>query len=327
MFRFACILVVASGCTAAVAERSFDVVSDEATAADAGDSGSQAGLRILQVYGGGGAPDASFKQDFVEIFNAGTSPEPLEGKSLQIAGAAADFGTVVRLPSIVVEAGKHLTIALGGEPDGGGADVPAHLTQARANLPATEGKVALAEGITPLACGSATKRCSARVLDLVGYGPTASDFEGKATGALSSTLALARLSDGCRDSNVNADDFTLQAPAPTPLDRSARRCGLDGGLLDAALPPAVVEAGRPEAGPREAGPRVPVPRAPDEPISLETEDAPPPAAPASQPTRRAAEASCSAMPFSAANDSTLPLLILAGVLALTRARKATKEPS
>ena len=44
---------------------------------------------ISQVYGGGGNSGATYKQDFIELFNRGTSPASLAGWSLQYASATA----------------------------------------------------------------------------------------------------------------------------------------------------------------------------------------------------------------------------------------------
>src|SRR5687767_1238611 len=44
-------------------------------------------LVISQIYGGGGNTGATYRQDFIEIFNRGTSSVPLAGRSLQYASA------------------------------------------------------------------------------------------------------------------------------------------------------------------------------------------------------------------------------------------------
>src|SRR5688572_4737198 len=48
-------------------------------------------LVIRQIYGGGGNAGASFKNDFIELFNRGTAPVSLANKSLQYAKADGTF--------------------------------------------------------------------------------------------------------------------------------------------------------------------------------------------------------------------------------------------
>src|SRR5262252_1029726 len=45
-------------------------------------------LRISQVYGGGGNSGATYRNDFIEIFNAGTTSINLSGYSVQYNSAA-----------------------------------------------------------------------------------------------------------------------------------------------------------------------------------------------------------------------------------------------
>ena len=47
------------------------------------------GIVISQVYGGGGNGGATYKNDFVELFNRGTSPGDVAGWSVQYTSAAA----------------------------------------------------------------------------------------------------------------------------------------------------------------------------------------------------------------------------------------------
>src|SRR5256885_4994866 len=51
-------------------------------------------LVISQIYGGGGNSGAPFTNDYIELFNHGTSPVDISGYSLQYASAlgTGDFG-------------------------------------------------------------------------------------------------------------------------------------------------------------------------------------------------------------------------------------------
>jgi hypothetical protein len=42
---------------------------------------------ISQVYGGGGNSGAPYQNDFIELFNAGSTPQSLQGWSVQYASA------------------------------------------------------------------------------------------------------------------------------------------------------------------------------------------------------------------------------------------------
>ena len=43
---------------------------------------------ISQVYGGGGNSGATITNDFIELYNRGTEPVPLDGWSVQYASSA-----------------------------------------------------------------------------------------------------------------------------------------------------------------------------------------------------------------------------------------------
>jgi len=50
---------------------------------------SSSGVVVSQVYAGGGNSGASFTNDFVELFNAGSSAVSLNGWTVQYASAAS----------------------------------------------------------------------------------------------------------------------------------------------------------------------------------------------------------------------------------------------
>ena len=54
---------------------------------------------ISQVFGGGGNSGAPFRNDFIEIFNAGNSTVNLSGWSVQYASATASTWSVTLLTS------------------------------------------------------------------------------------------------------------------------------------------------------------------------------------------------------------------------------------
>ncbi len=78
-------------------------------------------------------------------------------------------------------------------------------------MSAQNGKVALVASTTPL---TGTCPVDASIVDLVGYGPTASCSETAPTPVLSSTTAALRKGDGTVDTDDNSADFDIGAPDP-----------------------------------------------------------------------------------------------------------------
>lgn len=136
---------------------------------------------ISEVYGGGGNSGATYTNDFIDIFNNGTTTQSLNGLSVQY-GSAIDVFTgsdVTDLPSITLNPGQYFLIqeAAG---VGGTTHLPSPDAIGTTNLSAISGVVALVNSTTSLNCGNPTP-CPpsqlAAVIDLVGYG-TANLFGG-----------------------------------------------------------------------------------------------------------------------------------------------------
>jgi hypothetical protein len=186
--------------------------------------GAGAGLVISQVYGSGGNAGAAYANDFVEVFNPGTSTVDLTGWTVQYATSAGSSWQATPLAGSVA-AGRYYLVQLASTA-AVGAPLPAPDATGTTNLAASGGKVALVRDATALSCGATAGSCSgvASVADLVGYG-SATDFEGTAAaGALSSTTAALRDRGGCTDSNDNASDFAVAAPAPRNSSFPASTC-------------------------------------------------------------------------------------------------------
>jgi hypothetical protein len=180
------------------------------TAAGAGASG----LVVSQIYGGGGNAGATFRNDYVELFNAGSGAVDLSGWTVQYATAAGTIWQATALSGTIAP-GRYYLVQLGSNADVGAA-LPAADATGTSNLGGTSGKIALVRGAAALTCGASAGSCSADpiVEDFVGYG-SASDFEGVGSGAgLSNTSAALRANDGCTDTGENATDFTAAAPTP-----------------------------------------------------------------------------------------------------------------
>jgi hypothetical protein len=186
---------------------------------------SNAQVVISQVYGGGGNTGAQYLNDFVELFNRGTATVDISGWSVQYASATGTAWQVNSIPaSTSIAPGKYYLIKLAaGTTSGVALPTPdLDVTTSPMNLSGTTGKVALVNSATALA---GTTLTVGTYVDMVGYGPTATYYEGTAAVAiLSNTTAAIRLNGGCTDNNANNTDFLVGAPAPRNSSTAASIC-------------------------------------------------------------------------------------------------------
>jgi Lamin Tail Domain len=183
---------------------------------------------ISQVYGGGGNSGATYQNDFVELFNAGSSSVDISGWTVQYATAAGTSWQATPLTG-TIPAGRYFLVQLASSATVG-APLPAPDATGTTNLAATSGKIALVHSATALTCGATAGTCSAdaSMEDLVGYG-SASDFEGTGSApAGSSTQAAQRADEGCADTGDNAADFSAATPAPRNAATAAHTCAGTG---------------------------------------------------------------------------------------------------
>lgn len=184
---------------------------------------------VSQIYGGGGNAGATYRNDYVELFNAGSAGVDLSGWTVQYATAAGTSWQATPL-SGTIAAGRYYLVQLASNADVG-AILPTPNATGTSNLAGTSGKIALVRGTAALTCGASAGSCSTDplVADLVGYGD-ATDFEGSGSAAgLSNTLAAIRANDGCTDTGNNATDFTADTPAPRNSSSAAHSCGSGTG--------------------------------------------------------------------------------------------------
>ncbi len=182
---------------------------------------------ISQVYGGGGNSGATYKNDFIEIFNKSTASVAVGGWSVQYV-AATGTGTwaLTAIPAgTVIPAGGYLLIQQAAG-TGGSVNLPTADVIGTLGLGSTAGKVALANTNAALAGASPT---GGAVVDLVGYGPTANGSETSPTAVLSNTTAALRNGNGCTDSDNNNADFSVTAPAPRNSSTALNVCNGGGG--------------------------------------------------------------------------------------------------
>jgi Lamin Tail Domain len=186
--------------------------------------GSGAGSLVVgELYAAGGNSGAAYADDYVELFNRGSSSVAVDGWTLQYASASSTSWQSTALSGTIPAGGRYLVqLASGGA---NGAALPAADATGTSNLAVTGGKVALVDDATSLSCGDSAGSCSAvsGVEDLVGYG-SAVDYEGSgAAPAGSATNAVTR-TDSCTDTDDNAADFATAAPDPQNSAASASAC-------------------------------------------------------------------------------------------------------
>ena len=203
-------------------------------AAPAGAAPDGSGLVVSEVYGGGGNSGATLTNDFVELFNPTAAPVDVDGLSVQYASRTGSSWQVTELSGSMPAGGSYLVQQSRGS--GGSEELPAPDVTGSVFLSATQGKVALVEGDEALdgTCpldGDAADR----VLDFVGYGPSASCSEGSGPApTLSNTTSAQRDADGT-DSDDNAADFVEGEPMPTNSEGEGRGDGTGGEAPERVL--------------------------------------------------------------------------------------------
>ncbi len=169
---------------------------------------------ISQLYGGGGNSSATYKNDFIELFNPTASPVTMAGWSVQYS-SATNTGAFSGLQPIggTIGPGEYYLIALA---SGGavGADLPPANVSGSINMSGTTGKVALVSTGTPVDGPCTTTLADADIVDLAGYGTANCNEGGTNAPAPSNTLSDFRKNGGNTDTNVNGNDFVTGAPNP-----------------------------------------------------------------------------------------------------------------
>ena len=157
---------------------------------------------LSQIYGGGGNAGATYDADFVELHNAGSSTQSLAGMSIQYAPAAGTTWQVFPLSGGVPAGGYFL---VGAPAAATGIALPTPDAIVSFNLSAAAGQVALVSSVTQL---TATCPSDSSIVDFVGYGTTATCFQGTAPApAPSATASILRTN--CSDTHQNMADFTV----------------------------------------------------------------------------------------------------------------------
>ncbi len=198
-----------------------------------------ADLKISQIYGGGNNSGATYQNDFVEIFNHGSTTVDFSVTpySVQYAGVGSNFGSNrTNLTAGSIAPGRYFLVQESGGTTNG-APLPTPDATGSINLSGTTGKVALVVGTTFLS----TTTCpgddlvapfnpsDGTIADFVGYGSSAGTsghcYEGSGPApAATNTSADFRKAGGCTDTNDNTADFFAFTPSPRNSSSAINNC-------------------------------------------------------------------------------------------------------
>ena len=175
---------------------------------------------ISQIFGGGGTP---YDNDFVELHNLGSKPFNLHNMSVQTLSLGGTIWAVASLPNLSIPAYGYLLIAGTGGNTGVGVPVPNPDWTGPMSITASGGKVALVGHSAALnnfsICATATG-----IIDLVAFGAATADCGASQAPAPSSSTAVLRADDGCRDHGNHQTDFVVAAPVPRNSSTPAHAC-------------------------------------------------------------------------------------------------------
>jgi len=175
-------------------------------------SGSVALSRIVisQIYGGGGTTSSRYRNDFLELYNAGSDTVNLGTFAVQFAGATSATWSRTILSGSLAPGKFYLIRQAGG--NSGTLALPAAQVTGTVNIANSAGKVALTRTTTLLNVSNPVSNTN--VVDFVGYG-SANAFEGAGTApAHTATNATLRAGGGATDTNNNRADFTAGTVSP-----------------------------------------------------------------------------------------------------------------
>ena len=201
-------------------------------------------LVISQIYGGGGNSGATYKNDFIELYNPTSAAISLSGYSVQYASASQPAGspfTGVTPLTGTVPAGKYYLVQES-QGTGGTTALPTPDDTGTIAISATAGKVALVMGTAALSpsCPSTTQ-----AVDFVGWG-TANCSSNDSTGtndapATTNTTSIA-LNSSDAYTAVTKNDFTTGAPNPRNSTNSG--AGTGTGTQPTLTPISTIQANR-----------------------------------------------------------------------------------
>lgn len=161
-------------------------------------------LVISEVYGGGGNSGATYTNDFIEIFNAGSASVNLGGYSVQYASASGTSWSVTPLTSVNLAPGQFYLVQQA-KGTGGTTPLPTPDASGTIAMSASAGQVALVEGTAKI-----TGSTDASVRDYVAFS------------GLSNSTSASRVTP-CTDTDA-ASDFKAGVPTPQNTGTAPTAC-------------------------------------------------------------------------------------------------------
>jgi hypothetical protein len=199
---------------------------------------SNSNLRISQVYTRGGEAGATYQNDFVEVFNAGSTAVNINGWAMVVItfegttqqAIGSRFNSNFSMPP-----GMHLLFRFKGNGTAGQAVPGEYPIINDISLGSTSGQVMLLSPTQALPAGCPTSfGVNGAVTDFVGYG-TSACFEGSPAPVPPANKSLTRIGGGCTDNNNNASDFSLLDPNPRISSSPIFPCGSFSSELPAPV--------------------------------------------------------------------------------------------
>jgi hypothetical protein len=177
-------------------------------------------LVISQLYFGTGETDSKPRNQYVELFNRGTTAVSLQGWTLQYAPENVNTWQSFSLSGTIAPGQYYLIRA---SASSGIVSLPQPDLTINLTLPLAVGKILLVNDTAAL-----DTSCSqdAKVVDTVGYGPT-SCYEIRALTPLTDVdlQAYLRKGGGCTDSDINSSDFSRVTPLLRNSASARNFCG------------------------------------------------------------------------------------------------------
>ncbi|MBA3656364.1 MAG: PKD domain-containing protein [Gemmatimonadaceae bacterium] len=190
-----------------------------------------ADIVISQILGGGGNSGSTILNDYIELYNHSSAEVDLAGWSVQYASAAGPIAPAawsVTPLSGKIQPGKYFLI----QEAAGGSATATPLSNpdlvGSIQMGGTGGKVILARTTTPF---TGTCPTGATITDRVGYGTSTAtgncvpEWGARMTSDVSSTLAAWRNNDGCDNTQIAANDFSVLTAEPRNSASPAKTCG------------------------------------------------------------------------------------------------------
>lgn len=175
---------------------------------------------ISQIYTSGGSAGATWRNDYIELFNRGTSTVNLTNWSVQYTATTGTNWNVSRLSGSILAGGYYLLQQ--GTSGSNGSPLVAPDAADTTNMGTFAGKVALVSVTTALNGACPT---NASIIDFVGYGTTPNCYEGAGRAPVpSATTSLWRTSNGCIDTDNNNSDFSAATASPRNSASPSNSC-------------------------------------------------------------------------------------------------------